>query len=121
MPRGNPNFGRDVKSPGRPPKKPKDPSLAGRQAEVDEFIGEHLMDYVKVEHEIALDKSKSATVRLDASEKLITRLLGKERRETTESALIGLIERLIGLGKPPVVEGDFTVIEPEALEAGNPE
>jgi hypothetical protein len=122
VPRGNPNFGRQVKSPGRPPARPKDTTIPGRQAEVDEFIGKHLMEYVKVQHEIALDKNKAPTVRLAASETLITRLLGKERVETGESALVGLVRELIGLApKPRVVEGQFQVLEPKELAAGQPE
>lgn len=122
MPRGNPNFGRQVKSPGRPPAKPKDESVAGSQAEMDEFIRKNLMKYVKVQHDIALDTKASNPVRLQATETLISRLLGKERHESPESALIGLVRDLIGLKKASetqVIDVSPEVVTPKELPPGN--
>lgn len=125
MPRGNPNFGRDVKSPGRPKKAEKDDTgLAAAQQEVDEFLQSNVMKYIKAQHQIALDEKADKKTRLMALQNLTDRAVGKvgERNEKGENALVGLVRELIGLGKPkPVLEGEFTVIDPKELPSGEPQ
>ena len=109
MPRGNPNFGRMVKSPGRPPKVKK---ALDTKTRVDEFIDEHIDEYLLVLHEDAVKNRnpKSAQV-------LIERRLGKpaERQEAAEGILAGVLQMLARHRLPPP---RITVLEPEEPDRG---
>lgn len=115
MPKGDPGFGRNVKSPGRP-KNPTgdDESLITKQLEADAFLQKNVMKYIKVQHDLALDEKKDPKVRLAAAQKLTDRAIGPvvEKREGKDNALVGLVRELIGLSptRVQVIEGDFEAI-----------
>jgi len=119
------DFGRDVKSPGRPRKvEPDDTSLVATQEVVDKFLRSNVMKYIKVQHELAMDTTKDPKVRLAAAQKLTDRAIGPvvEHKQKDENALVGLIRELIGLRpNPPVVNGEFEVVVPKELPSGEPQ
>ena len=118
MPRGNPEFGRQVKSPGRP-KKPKIEDASSTKAYVDAFIDAHLPEYLKTLHEAATGRStKDVKVKINAANLLIERRLGRpiERRESDNDNLIAMVRELAALVPKPasvqVVEATVKELPP---------
>ncbi len=116
MPRGNPTFGRDVKSPGRP-RKPR-PAEDAQQAktETEHFIAQHVPEYLQTLHDAATRKTTNdVKIAVNAANLLLTRIFGPAEavRPTGEAALVGLVRDLINLRQPAE---NITVITPEVKE-----
>lgn len=119
MPRGNPNFGRDVKSPGRPPKPKPDGDLATTKKIVDDFIDAHIPEYLKTIHDAATYKTTNdPKVAVNAANELLKRRLGPptEVRDAENHMLLAVLKEMAAITAKVTGAHQAEVITVEAPE-----
>ncbi len=108
MPRGNPNFGREVRSPGRPRKiEANEDAKTYREG----VIKEHLDDLLHVLLEDAITRRNPKSAK-----DLIEMLLGRPSEPSTDNPdQLAAILRMLAQRRPPVgfIEGEAKEISPD--------